>query len=98
MKNCLLLISLLWLSFSGQAQEQKVREVKPIQAKPITTTKTQSGPPSHHTASADTLAGETIEHCNSMVQAIDNKVEYVKSDQNQHEKALATGWYDKMAR
>lgn len=47
---------------------------------------------------ADSLEGETIEHIESVIAAIDHKVAYVKSDQIQNEKALATGWYDLMAR
>jgi hypothetical protein len=48
-------------------------------------------------ASADTMANETIEHCDAMIRAVDNKVAYVESDQNQREAAVASGWFQKMA-
>jgi hypothetical protein len=98
MKNCLLLLSLLWLSLAGQAQEQPLpRERKPIQAEPL-----KSGNSGHYsvgtpkTTPSDSLAGETIAHCDAVILAIDNKVAHVQNDQEQHEKALANGWYDKM--
>jgi hypothetical protein len=47
---------------------------------------------------ADSLEGETIEHIESVINAIDKKVAYVKSDQTENEKAIATGWYELMAR
>lgn len=99
MKNCLLLFSLLLLSLAGQAQEQPKTTVrKPLEAKPLQAV--NSGHYSVGTPKAtpsDSLAGETIAHCDAVIQAIDNKVEYVKSDQEQNEKALSTGWFDKMA-
>ena len=41
---------------------------------------------------------ETVEHLNSVINAIDTKVAYVKSDQVENQKALESGWYDMMAK
>jgi hypothetical protein len=100
MKNCLLLLSLLWLSLPGHAQEQPTRELKPLQVKSValSTTRTRTATTATQTVASDSLAGETIAHCDAVIRAIDNKVEYVKSDQTMNEKALADGWFDKMAR
>lgn len=46
---------------------------------------------------ADTMANETIEHCDAMIRAIDNKVAYVQSDQTMRDECEANGWFDKMA-
>ena len=56
-----------------------------------------SAPVSNNQPVNDSLAGETIEHCNAMIKAIDNKVAHVQSDQAQREKAVANGWFDRMA-
>jgi len=40
---------------------------------------------------------ETVEHLNSVILAIDHKVEFIKSDQTENQHAIESGWYDKMA-
>lgn len=40
---------------------------------------------------------ETAEHLEALIRAIDTKVEYVNSDQELREKALAEGWFERMA-
>lgn len=40
---------------------------------------------------------ETIAHCEAMIKAIDNKVAHVKSDPEQLQRAIAAGWFDRMA-
>lgn len=93
MKNCIVALSVLISSFV-LGQEQPVREVKMTKLQPALINNSPSADPA---ASQDSLAGMTIEHCEYVIQAIDQKVEYIKSDQTQHEQALASGWYDRMA-
>lgn len=93
MKNCIVALSVL-LTSALFGQEQPVREVKMTKLQPALINNSPSADPA---ASQDSLAGMTIEHCEYVIQAIDQKVEYIKSDQTQHEQALASGWYDRMA-
>jgi hypothetical protein len=92
MKNYLLLTAVLLLSNFGHAQTQKASGRTPLQ--PMKSEATAATP---KVAAADSLQGETIEHLDALIQAIDGKVAFVKSDQTENEKALASGWYDKMA-
>lgn len=73
----------------GQTTNRQVAVKKLEPAKSTVTTPSTS---------SDSLAGMTVEQCQSVIDAIDHKVEYIKSDQTQHEKALASGWYDRMAK
>ena len=41
---------------------------------------------------------ETVEHLNSVITAIDNKVAYVKGNEAENQKALESGWYEMMAK
>lgn len=43
-------------------------------------------------------AGETIEHCDAMIKAIDTKVEYITAHADEKAHAEQTGWFEKMAR
>lgn len=92
MKNYLLLTTVLLLSGFGHAQTQKPPVRTPLQ--PMKSEATGAAP---KVAAADSLQGETIEHLDALIQAIDGKVAFVKNDPEQNEKALASGWYDKMA-
>ncbi len=47
---------------------------------------------------ADTMKGETIEHCDATIRAIDIKFNHVNSDQAQKDIANANGWFDQMAK
>ena len=104
-KNYFTLGAFLLLGILTYGQETKrERKVSPIKSEATGTTgkggvKESKTPLANEPQPvvADTLAGETIEHCDALILAIDNKVAHVKSDQYQNEKALATGWYDKMA-
>lgn len=42
-------------------------------------------------------AGETIEHCNAMISAIDIKVQYVLAHEDEKVRAEQNGWFEKMA-
>lgn len=94
MKNCIVALSVL-LSSTLFGQEQPVREVKMTKLQPALI---QTSPASNPSAPKDTLAGMTIEHCESVIQAIDTKVAYVKNDPVENEKAIASGWYESTAR
>lgn len=91
MKNYFLLTTLLFCALSIDAQEVK-RNTSPL--KPIHSEATGSR---ELEAVPDSLQGETIEHLEKYIQAIDTKVEYVNSDQTLREKASAEGWFDRMA-
>ena len=77
-------------AFAQQTENKPTRELKPIKSE-ATGSKPMVAPV------ADSLEGETLEHLDAWIKAIDNKVEYVNSDQNMREKALADGWFDQMA-
>lgn len=49
------------------------------------------------TALPDSLKGETIEHCEAMIQAIDYKVNLVQGNAELAQKAKTEGWFDQMA-
>lgn len=94
MKNYFLVIAIAGFSttaFAQQADNKPTRELKPLKSE-ATGAKTLTAPVS------DSLEGETLEHLDAWIQAIDNKVEHVNSDQAMREKALASGWFDQMAR
>jgi hypothetical protein len=92
-KNYLLLTAILLFCNILDAQELQgahPKEVKPLRSE-ATSAKTMK-------AGHDPLEGETIEHLDAVILAIDHKVSFVKNDEEQHKKALETGWYDKMAK
>ncbi len=68
---------------------QHIGESRPVQLRKVQT--------STHSNTSDSLAGETIIHCDAMLEAIDQKVAYIRSDQSMSERAQANGWFDKMA-
>jgi Na+/phosphate symporter len=90
MKNCIVALSVL-LTTTLYGQEQPAREVKVTKLQPALIQNSPSANPK------DSLAGMTVELCEYVINAIDQKVEYIKNDQTEHEKALASGWYDRMA-
>jgi hypothetical protein len=94
MKNCIVALSVL-LSPVLFAQEQPVREIKVNKLQPA---QIQNSPSANPNTTQDSLAGMTIEHCESVIQAIDTKVAYVKNDPQENEKAIASGWYESTAR
>lgn len=91
MKNYFLLTTLLLCVFSIDAQESRrnISTLKPARTTAVAGSELEAVP--------DTLQGETIEHLEKYIQAIDTKVEYVNSDQALREKAMAEGWFDKMS-
>ncbi|MES2557455.1 MAG: hypothetical protein V4604_14970 [Bacteroidota bacterium] len=94
MKNYFLVMAIAGLSttaFAQQTENKPTRELKPLKSE-ATGAKPLVAP------AADSLEGETLEHLDAWIQAIDNKVEHVNSDQTMREKALADGWFDQMAR
>lgn len=94
MKNYFLVLVIAGLSttaFTQQTENKTTRTLKPIKSE-------ATGAKTLGTPVADSLEGETLEHLDAWIQAIDNKVEYVNSDQTMREKALANGWFDQMAR
>lgn len=94
MKNYFLVIAIAGLSTTAVAQQTEnkpTRELKPLKSE-ATGAKPMVAPV------ADSLEGETLEHLDAWIQAIDTKVEYVNNDQAMREKALADGWFDQMAR
>src|SRR3990167_8371163 len=94
MKNYFLVMAIAALSTTAFAQptenNKPTRELKPLKSE-ATGAKPLVAPV------ADSLEGETLEHLDAWILAIDNKVEHVNSDQAQREKALANGWFDQMA-
>lgn len=94
MKLCLVALSVL-LTTGVFAQEKPTREVKITKLQPA---QIQNSPATKPQNDVDTLAGKTVEHCESVIQAIDFKVAYVKGDPVEHEKALAIGWYEQAAK
>jgi hypothetical protein len=93
MNNYYLLLPIILLFSSVlHAQEQspsRITELKPVRSEATAASTLKTG--------SDPLEGETIEHLDAVILAIDHKVEFVKNDEEQHKKALETGWYDKMA-
>ena len=86
---------LLFFAFTGllvYGQEPAARAIKLTPIKSETSVKPIQAEP------ADSLAGMTVEHCETVIAAIDSKVAYIKSDQTQNEKAIASGWYTLMER
>ena len=77
----------------GQTTTQSIalKKLEPAKSTVTTSSITPSG-------SVDLLAGKTVQQCQSVIDAIDHKVAYIQSDQEQHEKALASGWYELMAK
>jgi hypothetical protein len=94
MKNCIIALCVL-SSPVLFAQEQPTREVKVTKLQPA---KSENAPSSNPNTAQDSLAGMTAEHCESVIQAIDTKVAYVKNNPIENEKALASGWYESTAR
>lgn len=45
----------------------------------------------------DTMKGETVEHCDAMIQAIDYKVTLIQGNEELAKKAKSEGWFDQMA-
>lgn len=93
MKNYFL-ICVLGCSLPSLAQQTEPAKARPRELKTIHSEATGG---KKLVAVPDSLEGETLEHLNVMIQAIDNKVAYVKNDQTLTEKAEADGWFDKMA-
>ena len=93
MKNYLL-VCMLGCALPTLAQQEEPAKQRPRELTTIRSEKTGGTP---LVAVPDSLQGETIEHLNILIQAIDNKVEVVNNDQSLKEKALAEGWFDKMA-
>lgn len=85
---------MLGCSLPALAQQQEPAKQRPRELTTIRSEKTGGKP---LVAVPDSLQGESIEHLDAMIRAIDNKVEVVNSDQSLKEKALAEGWFDKMA-
>lgn len=77
------------MAFGQQETERQVKELKPI--------KSEATGSKQLTAVPDSLENESIAHLDALITAIDNKVAYVNNDQTMREKALADGWFDKMA-
>ncbi len=103
MKNLLLALPLL--ACSVYAQEQPVRTLtaqpatkQAATSQPVRLQKIQQAPGTIITQETDSLAGETIAHCDAVIAAIDHKVAYIRSDQSKAESAEANGWFDQMAR
>ena len=79
----------LQISFSQDA-------VKPTRKTSIEKPKSISTTPSK-VALPDTMKGETIEHCDAMIQAIDYKVTLIQGNEELAKKAQSEGWFDQMA-
>lgn len=99
MKQKLLLLSMLQCVgfglFAQQTTTPRTIELKPVKSQTTTssgTTVSTSG------QAQDSLAGETVEHLNSVIDAIDSKVAYVKTDEAESKKATEAGWFIMMAR
>lgn len=60
-------------------------------------TTTKPNPPAPQMSAGKTAPVETVEHLNSVILAIDHKVEFIKNDQTENQHAIESGWYDKMA-
>jgi len=93
MKNYFLVLVITGLSTTAIAQQtenKSTRTLKPIKSE-------ATGARTLGTPVADSLEGETLEHLDAWIQAIDTKVELVNSDQTMREKALADGWFEQMA-
>ena len=79
----------LQISFSQDA-------AKPTRKTSIEKPKSISTTPSK-VALPDTMKGETIEHCDAMIQAIDYKVTLIQGNEELTKKAQSEGWFDQMA-
>ncbi|WP_300663293.1 hypothetical protein [Fluviicola sp.] len=79
---------------ASQTQAQTMNNQHTGGSRPVQLRKVQT---STHSNASDSLAGETITHCDAMLEAIDQKVAYIRSDQSMSERAQADGWFDKMA-
>lgn len=94
MKHTYTVVFVCLFSFCyGQSNPQRVQLVKlsPAQSTLNQTSKTS-------VPNTDSLAGITAQHCQSVIDAIDSKVAYIQSDPEEHAKALASGWYELMAK
>jgi len=97
MNRKLLVLSALQLVGFGLFAQQQTTTTRPAELKPVklqaatSTATTQSV-----NTSQDSLSGESLEHLNYVIYAIDSKVAYIKSDQAENQKALESGWYDMM--
>lgn len=81
--------------FAQQTTTSRTIELKPVKSQTTTasgTTVSTSG------QAQDSLAGETVEHLNSVIDAIDSKVAYVKTDEAESKKATDSGWFIMMAK
>lgn len=94
MKNYYFLFSFLFVGSFACAQEKSEPVRQNVKLTPI---KSSSSVPAPKAIQADSLAGETVEHLDAVIQAIDVKVAYVNGDAAEKEKALASGWYEQMA-
>jgi hypothetical protein len=82
----------LQISFSQDAvkptRKTSIEKPKSISTSPSTSSKV---------ALPDTMKGETIEHCDAMIQAIDYKVTLIQGNEELAKKAKSEGWFDQMA-
>ncbi len=100
MTRKLLVLAALQLVGFGLFAQQQTSTTRPAQQKPVKLHAATSQPKKVIVSSntpKDSLEGETLAHVNAVIKAIDHKVAYVKSDQSENQKAIETGWYDKMA-
>jgi len=99
MTRKLLLLSVLQCIGIGLSAQQTTSprkvELKPIKSQTATTSGTTVSTTGQ---TQDSLAGETVEHLNSVIDAIDSKVAYVKTDEAESKKATDSGWFIMMAR
>lgn len=85
---------MLGLTLPALAQQPETVKARPRE---LTTIRSEATGGKTLVAVPDSLEGETIEHLDVMIRAIDTKVANVQNDQTMSEKAQADGWFDKMA-
>ena len=99
MTRKLLVLSALQLVGFGLFAQQQTTTTRTAELKPVKLQAAQStGTEKSVNTSQDSLSGESLEHLNYVIYAIDSKVAYVKADEAENQKALESGWYDMMAK
>jgi len=97
-RKLLVLSALQLVGFGLFAQQQtttrRSTELKPVKLNSVPSTGTTNS----LSNSSDSLNGETIEHLDAVINAIDSKVAYIKTDQTESQKATESGWFDMMAK
>jgi len=97
----LMVILVAFASFNSMAQEKKkeVQMVKSASVEKDVTSKTLSKENKAIYVSGGTKSVKperTIEYYNNVITALNIKIKYIKSDPAENEKAIETGWFDKM--